>query len=304
MARTFSIATTGNTSQSFAIDGNYTSVYVRSIEFSPSKPATGIVHIESRDTFGNWHTIQGGLIDLSKSLVAAPMEAGSLLRELRVTVSGVDPATITTVKVYAASLPASVINQLISSARYPVGRLQVDVGNTGFFDSREFRYFREFDIPVNTSWWIKVVVPPAGILLRTQSIELGSGQLRFRAWRDLTISATFVAPSTPADAHTNDASLCSGLFAQNNLPIAPDFTRLTEITQSLAETSVSGGICSEVKRLRTAGATAQQISVGVNTSDERGIGEGTYYLELQSLGTGGSAQGTYNLKFEERIGQG
>lgn len=203
-----------------------------------------------------------------------------------------------------AFLVNGLFKDLLTSAKERVRRLQVDVGNTGFFDSREFRYFREFSIPVNTSWWIKVVVPANGIILRTQSIVLGSGQLRFRAWRDLTINATFVPPSTPADAHTNDAALCSGLFQQNNLPSAPPFTRQTIITESLAEVSVSGGICSESKRLRTAGATAQQISVGFNTSDERGIGEGTYWLELQSLGTGGVAEGVYNLKYEERIGQG
>lgn len=193
---------------------------------------------------------------------------------------------------------------ILSSQKENIGRFQVDVGNTGFFDGREFRYFREFDVPVNTSHWIKVVVPADGIILRTQSITLGSGQLRFRAWRNLTIDATFVAPGTPADAHTNDAALTSGLFAQNGLPTAPPYVGLTQITQSGAEVSVSGGTCSEVKRVRTSGATAQQISVGISTADERGIPAGTYYLELQALGTGGNAIGTYDLKYEERIGQG
>lgn len=195
-------------------------------------------------------------------------------------------------------------SDLLTSKKETIRRVQVDVGNTGFFDSREFRYFREFDIPVNTSWWIKVVVPIDGIILRTQSISLGSGQLRFRAWRDLTISATFLSPGTPANAHTDDGALCSGVFQQNGLPSAPGFDGATQITQSLAESSVSGGICSEVKRIRTAGATAQQISVGLTTSDERGIPQGTYHLELQALGTGGNATGVYDLKFEERKGQG
>lgn len=191
---------------------------------------------------------------------------------------------------------------LITSQKENIGRFQVDVGNTGFFDGREFRYFREFDIPTGSSWWIRVVVPANGILIRSQSIRIDEGQLRFRAWRDLTISATFAAPGTPADAHTNDAALCSGLFDQNNLPSAPAYTGLTDITESGAESTVSGGTASEAERIRTAGATAQQISVGVTTSDERGVGPATYYLELQSLGTS-NAIGTYNLKFEERTGQ-
>lgn len=93
-----------------------------------------------------------------------------------------------------------------------IARIQVDAGSTGFYDAREFRYFREFDIPTGVKWWIRVVVPEKGIILKTQSITLGQGQIRFRAWRDLTIDATFAAPGTPADVHTNDAALCSGLF--------------------------------------------------------------------------------------------
>lgn len=192
---------------------------------------------------------------------------------------------------------------LLSSDKENIGRVQVDVGNTGFFDNREFRYFREFDIPTGVKWWIKVVVPANGILIQNQVLTLGSGQVRFRAWRDLDIDATFVSPGTPADVHTNDSALCSGLFGQNGLPSAPDFTGQTLITQSGAETSVTGGTCSEVKRVRTSGATAQQISVGFTTSDERGIAPATYHLELQSLGTG-NAVGVYDLKFEERLGQG
>lgn len=193
---------------------------------------------------------------------------------------------------------------IISSPKENIGRFQVDVGSTGFFDSREFRYFREFNIGVNTSHWIKVVVPSDGIILKSQTITIDSGELRFRAWRDLTISAAFTAPGTPADAHTNEAAVSSGIFVQNGLSSAPAYTRLTQITQSGAETSVSGGICSEVVRIRTSGATAQKVTVGVNTGDERGIPAGTYYLELHSLGTGGGAIGVYTLKFEERTGQG
>lgn len=195
-------------------------------------------------------------------------------------------------------------SDILTSKKEIIRRVQVDVGNTGFFDAREARYFREFVIPPGTSWWIRVTVPENGIILRTQNITLTDGQMRFRAWRDLTIDANFVAPGTPADAHTNDDALSSGYFPQNGLPSAPDHTLLTDIVQSGAEVSVSGGQCSEAERIRTAGATAQKQSVGFTTDDERGIPPGVYHLELQSLGTGGDATGTYILKFEERTGQG
>lgn len=206
---------------------------------------------------------------------------------------------------YPVGGSGGIISDLMTSDKEVIRRLQVDVANTGFFDNRESRYFREFDIPVNTSWWIKVVVPANGIILRTQAITLGSGQIRFRAWRDLTIDANFVQPLTPANVHTDSSALCSGHFRQNNLPSTPDFSMLTDITESLtANTTPSGGICTEVKRLRTSGATAQAVSVGLTSSDERGIDQGVYYLQLQALGTGGNATGVYDLKYEERLGQG
>lgn len=192
---------------------------------------------------------------------------------------------------------------VLTSKKLSVRRLQVDVANTGFFDNRESRYFREFRVPSGQSWWIKVVVPADGIILRNQTLRIDDGRIRFRAWRDLTINANFVQPSTPVDPHTDLTTLCSGHFRQNNLPSAPDHTRLTEITESEAEVSVSGGVCSEVQRLRTSGSTAQAISVGLTTDDERGIGPDTYYLELQNLGSG-DAVGEYILKYEERLGQG
>lgn len=195
-------------------------------------------------------------------------------------------------------------DDLLTSKKEAIRRVQVDVGNTGFFDGRENRYFREFVIPPGSSWWIQVTVPENGIILRSQNILLSDGQIRFRAWRDLTIDATFVAPGTPADAHTNDAALCSGLFRQNGLPSAPNPATLTQIVHSDAEVSVSGGECSESERIRTSGATAQKQSVGFTADDERGVAAGVYHLELQSLGTGGDAAGTYTLKFEERTGQG
>lgn len=185
-----------------------------------------------------------------------------------------------------------------------ISRLQTDVGSTGFFDNRESRYFREFDIPAGVSWWIKVVVPADGIILKTQEISVDTGAVRFRAWRGLNIDADFVGPGTPADVHTNEDALVSGYFRQNNLPSAPDYTMLTDITESLAANqAVSGGTCSESKRLRTSGATAQRISVGLNTTDERGIDADTYYLQLQNIGSGNTT-GEYVLKFEERTGAG
>lgn len=185
-----------------------------------------------------------------------------------------------------------------------LSRLQVDVGSTGFFANREFRYFREFSIPTGQSIWIKVIVKDDGIILRTQDISLVQGYVKFRAWRDVTLEGvTFVAPSTPAGAADDPSALVSGFFGQNNLPSAPPYSFVTEITQGGNHTSATGGTCSEAEPIRAPNATAQQILVGFDTDDERGVAPGTYYLEIASIGNG-DAVGRYKLKAEERTGEG
>ena len=185
-----------------------------------------------------------------------------------------------------------------------LSRLQVDVGSTGFFDGREFRYFREFSIPTGQSIWIKVVVKDDGIILKTQELSLVEGYVKFRAWRDVTLSGvTFVAPSTPAGAADDPSALVSGFFQQNNLPSAPPYTFKTEITQGGNHKTATGGTCSEAEPIRAPNATAQQILVGFDTDDERGVAPGTYYLEVASIGNA-AAVGRYKLKAEERTGEG
>lgn len=192
-----------------------------------------------------------------------------------------------------AFLVNGLFKDVLTSAKEKIRRLQVDVGNTGFFDGREFRYFREFSIPTGGSLFIRVTVPELGIILRLQSLTVDTGAVRFRAWRDATVTgATWTEPASPS----------SGIFANNNLPSAPEYTRLTVIEESVVGT-ISGGAVAEVKRVRSAGATAQRTSVGSQFQGERGIGAGSYILQLENL-QNETSTGTYDLIFEERIGQG
>lgn len=196
---------------------------------------------------------------------------------------------------------------LPNKLRSGISRLQVDVGSTGLFDGREFRYFRDFTIPTGSSVWIKVVVGGDGIILRTQNISLVQGYIKFRAWRDVSLTGvTFNQPGTPAGAASDPSLLISGFFQQNGLPSAPDYSFITDITQSgnvVTSGSASGGTCSESEFIKAPNATAQQELVGFGTDDERGVSPGTYHLQISSIGTG-DAVGRYKLKGEERTGAG
>lgn len=184
---------------------------------------------------------------------------------------------------------------LLTSDKPKIARWQVDQGNTGFFDGREFRYFRELSIATSNSLYIRVIVGTDGIILKKQKITVDTGAVRFRAWRDAAVSgATFIASASPT----------GGLFPNNGLPSAPAYAMLTDITEySALSTAISGGTVSEVGIVRSAGATAQRSSVGEQLTTDRGVPPGTYILQFENIGND-TVSGDYSLIFEERFGQG
>lgn len=294
MARNRTIIVEGNTTKEIEIEGNYITALVRQLSWSGVKPTVGTVLIEYQDADGDWWPINGGNIDLSDNFAMFPTTSGRVLNALRVTVSGVSPPQTLTVDVYLTDEPMSELSRFVSQATYPVGRLQVDAGNTGFFDGREFRYFREFNIPSGQSVWTRVTVNGNGIILREQNLSVDQGAVRFRAWRNVALTGvTFTAPASPL----------SGIFQNNNLPSAPVQPLVTVIENGGNHSALTGGTVSEIKRVRSSGATAQTESVGSAFQGERGIAPGVYYLQLEALGNN-AALGVYDLIFEQRLGQG
>ena len=185
-------------------------------------------------------------------------------------------------------------SDILTSPKEVVRRVQVDPGNTGFCDGREFRYFREMTVAANTSAWIRVTVPSEGIIIKEQDIFVDDGAVRFRAWRNLTISGvTWTAPASPA----------SGLYPNNGLPSAEPWSISTTIENGGNHTTINGGTVSEIHRVRSSGATAQRISVGQTNTSERGIPLGVYHLQFEAL-SGQPTTVIYDLRFEERLGQG
>lgn len=187
-------------------------------------------------------------------------------------------------------------SDLLTSPREGTRRVQVDQGSTGFFENREFRFFREMTIPTGESRWARVTVDTDGfgIILKLQRLSVDQGAIRFRAWRDTNpLGLTFAAPASPN----------SGLFGNNNLASAPAYEAQTIIENAPEDADPVGGVVAESIRVRSAGATAQQASVGQSVVGERGIAPGVYYLQFENI-TNGSATGVYELIYEERTGRG
>lgn len=190
-------------------------------------------------------------------------------------------------------------SDLLTSKKFEIRRVQVDPANTGFFDGREFRFFRELSIPAGTSLWTRITVDSGGdgIIARSQTIEAEEGTLRFRVWTDtsLTTPPTFSAPD----------GLASNILRNNTLPSAPAHTRTTVFENGGDADPVFNGdpVLLDILRSRSSGSTSKATSNYIQAGGERGIGPGTYWLQFEALGNA-DVTGLYNLIFEERLGQG
>lgn len=293
------------------LSGNQLTAALDSVEFYDEQganfePSSGVAFYEYQTGFSDeWRSFDVGAVrDYALSSSTPAVVTGKVIRRVRVRLTDFPAGTTYSASFYASLVPADVLSTVLSSNKHPVARLQTDNGSTGFYDNREFRYFREFNIPTGESAWVRITVSEMGIIIRSRTLSLDDGEVKFRIWSDLTLTGVnFVEPSTPAGAADNVSLLCSGHFRQNNLPTAPPYTRLTLIEQGDDHVSATGGVCLDAVTLKTTNATAQRISVGLDSSDERGVSEGVYYLEISNTGNA-AAIGHYDMKYEERIGAG
>lgn len=163
-------------------------------------------------------------------------------------------------------------------------RLRVDVAQTSFFAGREFRTFKELNIAAGTAYVVKAVVNRDTILLGL-SLDIDGGTVRM---------TNILGPATEG-----------GVFAET-LPIIPK-SRMSEtpviapVNVLTAGGTVTGGTVLDIIRVKipsTAGGGAA-TTVGGSQDDERGIAIGTYYFNLESIGTD-PVTGTLHAFWEER----
>lgn len=172
---------------------------------------------------------------------------------------------------------------LLTSARERFRRVRVDMGQTGFFEGREFRTFREFSIATGQSLYIKFT-SPVDFILFEQSLTLDAGSIRFTALTGATEATPF--------------NTALPVVGKNRMAIRPQPYYSPVITVSTGGT-VTGGTIVELFRVVAANATAQQQTVGGAAQTERGLPAGTYYLRIENIGNS-TATGVYSLFWEER----
>lgn len=161
-------------------------------------------------------------------------------------------------------------------------RLRVDVGQTSFFEKREFEMFREFAV-ATTGTYVLRVVAPVNFILQDLALELEAGSARLATFSGGTPTGVFseTLPYTAANTMTETP---------------PPYVPQLVITAIPTGGSLAGGAPIRVTRVKAADNSTFSSSVG-NTPDlVAGRAPGTYYLTLQLTGAIGVLKG----RFEER----
>ena len=172
---------------------------------------------------------------------------------------------------------------LLTSEREGMRRMRVDVGQTGFFEGREFRTFREFSIASGASLFIKLT-SPVDFILFEQSLTVDAGSVRFTALTGATEATPF--------------NTALPVIGKNRMTARPEPFYVAQVAASTGGT-VTGGTIIEVSRVVAANSTAQHSTVGGAAQSERGLPAGAYYLRIENIGNG-TATGVYSLFWEER----
>lgn len=180
-------------------------------------------------------------------------------------------------------------HDLYTSGSETYRRLRVDVAQTGFFEGREFRTFKEISIASGATLVMRVTVP-VNTILQNVRLSLDAGSIKLRTVSGGTPTGTFPEslPIIPKNTMTG------GVF-----PAPPTPLYVAQNVIQSGATALTGGVDIDVLRIVVANASGQAQSVGESVDDSRGVGPGTYYWVLNNFGTGTST-GVFSSFWEER----
>lgn len=161
-------------------------------------------------------------------------------------------------------------------------RLRVDVGQTGFFEKREFETFREF-AAATTGTYVLRVVSPINFILQDLAVELEAGSARLATFSGGTPTGVFseTLPYVAANTMTETPAAYTPQLALTAIPSGG---------------SLAGGSAIRVTRIKAADNSNFASSVGSTPDLVVGRGPGTYYIVLTLT----AAIGVLKGRFEER----
>lgn len=181
-------------------------------------------------------------------------------------------------------------SDLLTSDKPGFRRVQVDVGQTGFFEGRDFRLIRKLNF--NTTIIYKFS-SPVDFILFEQGFSCSVGDFEFFAWRsgDVTETAPF-----NTELPIFGKNISSEYRSFNGGPYQAQATVSTGGTLSIPDRSRYV----DYARLATSNATAQRVTVGGPANSQRYLAAGDYYLEFVPAA---ASEGAFQIAWEERPGE-
>lgn len=161
-------------------------------------------------------------------------------------------------------------------------RVKVDSSQTGFWDGREFRLNEPLSL--TTDPFVIRITAPIDFILKTQKLISNAEEITMLAYRSGDGTAGGTWNPSKHYAPNNDMSTAPSYAGRIAVDIGGTF--VATVPENYRERIVS----------KSAGATAQQQTVGAESIAERGLPMGTYYLVF----TGNGGIGDFNLLLEER----
>ncbi len=170
-------------------------------------------------------------------------------------------------------------------------RVRVDVAQTGFFEGREFRTFKELNIAAAQSYIVKAVVP-LNIILMNLTATIDGGWLRIGTYFGGSEGGVF-SETLPVIGANN---MALGINRRRNYS---GIAYAAQVALTAGGTH-TGGLELDVIRIKAAGNSNQGSSVGVDSDSSRGIAANTYYFRLLNLSATDAITGIFSARWEER----
>jgi hypothetical protein len=198
----------------------------------------------------------------------------------------VQPLTSTILPFTGVELPQDIVTSGVQGFR----RLQVDQGQTSFFEGREFRIIRKIRLPQGERRVYKFVCDNPFILSELK-FTVSQGNFEVHVYDSDNVNET-VASTTPVPFYRKNESDEYRDYGGSK------YTSLTTITTGGSISAIDPDSYRDYAELITSGATAQRVTASIGTGSERYNNAGTFYLEIFAIN--GPVRGTISASWEER----
>ena len=169
-------------------------------------------------------------------------------------------------------------SDLLTSGREGTRRVRVDVAQTGFFEARERRSFKEWAAATTATYVIRATTP-INVIFESLDIALEAGSARIET----------LVGGTPGGSWADVLPI----FNANTMTDAPAYTG--QLVLDAGGTHTAGTLL-DVLRAKTDTNTNRSSSVGGSANSVRGVGPGVYYFRITLTG----AIGVASFRWEER----